>query len=432
MIFECYLNRYSSYESLIKEKVNKDFDLIVTVPIYNEEIKNLENLLESLLTSYKKEYKIELIFMINEPENEKPEIKEKHLGIVKYLKKKKKEIEEDNIRLYPLYIFNIPKKKFGIGKARKILCDEAIRRFNYIKKEKGIITTLDADCKVKENYFEEVIKNFLNYETEFAHIYFEHDLEILEDEKLKRGIIYYELFLRFYKNSLIYADYPYVSYTIGSCLAFRADTYAKFGGFKAKRKAGEDFYFVQKIIPHIKFTEINETAVYPKARVSERVPFGTGKALKEFIEGKEKFYYAIPFEPFRELKELKFFVKGKKSLSEIPEILREYLLKEKIKKRIGIIKNKTRHFKNFVKEFYLWFNLLKAFRFVRFYINKTGKRIILEESVRELIKEIGKSDKIQKEFSSYNLLLYLRNYDKKNAFKNVNMFNEFYKKWMRD
>lgn len=432
MILEYYLERFSSNVPLIKEKVIKDIDVIVSIPVYNEETVNLERLLNSLIKAYRKEFKIELIFLVNEPEDEKEEVKEKHKLIIKFLNKKKKELEEENFKIYPLYVNDIPQKKFGIGYARKISCDEAIRRYEFIKKEKGILTTLDADCTVKENYFDEVIKTFSDYETELAHIYFEHPLEDIKDEKLKTGIIYYELFLRFYKNSLIFADYPYVSYTIGSCLAIRADTYARFGGFKAKRKAGEDFYFVQKILPHVKFTEIINTTVYPQARISERVPFGTGKALKDFIEGKEKFYYSLPFEPFRELKELKFFVKGEKNINELPDLLKAYLLKEKIKKRIQIIKNKTKYFKNFVKDFYLWFNLLKAFRFIRFYINKTQKRTIIEESVRELIKEIEKIDENQKENSPYNLLLYLRKYDKKNAVKNVNMFNEFYKKWMKD
>ncbi len=434
MILEKYLKNFSIHKALIRKRGGKEIDLIVTVPIYDEEEKNISSLFESLLKAYKKEFKIETIFLINEPENEKEEVKEKHEKIIKKLKKFKKEAETENLKIYPLYLRNIPLKKFGIGYARKILCDEAIFRFREINNPKGTIACLDADCTFKENYFEEIIKVMKETETEFAHIYFEHPYENLKDEKLKRGIVYYELFLRFYKNSLLYSDYPYVSYTIGSCLVFRAETYARFGGFKAKRKAGEDFYFVQKILPHVKFTEITETKVFPSGRVSERVPFGTGKALKDFIEGKEKFYYIIPFEPFKDLRSLKNFIKGEIELREMPLSLREFLLKEKVIKKLKEIKSKTFDKKSYVKKFYLWFNLLKVWRYLRFCLEEGFyEKSEINESVSKFLKEEGLIEIFpNSEKSPEKFLEFLIIYDIKNRIKNKNMFDEFYKKWIRE
>ncbi|MEO0295673.1 MAG: hypothetical protein ABIM85_06585, partial [candidate division WOR-3 bacterium] len=74
MILEYYLERFSSSIPLIKEKTIKDIDIIVSIPVYNEDIGNLERLLNSLIKAYKKEFKIELIFLVNEPEDEKEEV----------------------------------------------------------------------------------------------------------------------------------------------------------------------------------------------------------------------------------------------------------------------------------------------------------------------------------------------------------------------
>ncbi len=69
-------------------------------------------------------------------------------------------------------------------------------------------------------------------------------------------------------------------------MAVRAKTYAKVGGMN-RRKAGEDFYFMHKIMPQGEFSEINQTCVFPSCRVSDRVPFGTGRAQTEWLrEGK--------------------------------------------------------------------------------------------------------------------------------------------------
>src|SRR5213594_3575687 len=96
----------------------------------------------------------------------------------------------------------------------------------------------------------------------------------LLDPKVAEAIAAYELHLRYYVRALRYAGFPYAHHTIGSCMAVRADVYKKQGGMN-KRQAGEDFYFLQKIIPLGHFTDLTETKVIPSSRPSDRVPFGT-------------------------------------------------------------------------------------------------------------------------------------------------------------
>ena len=101
-------------------------------------------------------------------------------------------------------------------------------------------------------------------------------------------------------QALRYTHFPYAFHTIGSCLAVRGSAYVKQGGMN-RRKAGEDFYFLQKIIPLGNFGEINSTRVIPSARVSDRVPFGTGKAMMKWYESGEKVFKSYNPEIYEEL-----------------------------------------------------------------------------------------------------------------------------------
>src|SRR5207249_6387595 len=105
-------------------------------------------------------------------------------------------------------------------------------------------------------------------------IYFEHPLEGPLDARVYDAISTYELHLRYYVQALRYAGFPYAYHTFGSCMTVRADAYMEQGGMN-KRKAGEDFYFLQKIISLDGFSDLTETTVIPsqigRASCRERV-----------------------------------------------------------------------------------------------------------------------------------------------------------------
>ena len=51
------------------------------------------------------------------------------------------------------------------------------------------------------------------------------------------------------------------------------------------------------------FTELNTTTVIPSPRVSDRVPFGTGKAVGEIVSADQRSLETYNFKIFVELKE---------------------------------------------------------------------------------------------------------------------------------
>ena len=59
----------------------------------------------------------------------------------------------------------------------------------------------------------------------------------------------------------------------------------KSGGYHCRRMAGEDFYLLQQLSKTgCKIEMIEDAFVYPSDRVSDRVPFGTGKAVGDIVE----------------------------------------------------------------------------------------------------------------------------------------------------
>ena len=82
---------------------------------------------------------------------------------------------------------------------------------------------------------------------------------------MPRKIAAYELHLRYYTHGLRFSNLPYSFQTVGSAMAVRCSAYQKQGGMN-KRKAGEDFYFIQKIIALGGYSELNSTTVFPVSK----------------------------------------------------------------------------------------------------------------------------------------------------------------------
>lgn len=174
----------------------------------------------------------------------------------------------------------LSEKDGGVGLARKIGMDAVLNIFDFGYKHKKIILTTDADCTLESNYLTEVINNFNKRELSAAVVNFRHNVS--GDDILTEAIICYEIFLRYYVLGLKYAGSPYAFHTIGSTMVCDYESYIKVEGMN-KRKAAEDFYFLEKLAKNVKIETISSTTVYPSKRGSWRVPFGTGQRVNRFL-----------------------------------------------------------------------------------------------------------------------------------------------------
>jgi hypothetical protein len=188
----------------------------------------------------------------------------------------------------------------GVGLARKIGMDAALSAFAGYGND-GLIVCLDADCRVSMNYLAELQRAEQGAVNGLS-IYFEHPLDGLAPT-VHSHIVDYEIWLRYYMQALRRIGYWHAFHTVGSSMAVRASTYARVGGMN-RRKAGEDFYFLHKLIPQGRFYALASATVYPSARTSERVPFGTGRAMMEMEAGTKDFGRVYAPEIFRQIEPL--------------------------------------------------------------------------------------------------------------------------------
>ncbi len=173
-------------------------------------------------------------------------------------------------------------RKGGVGHARKIGMDRALTLLDPLHHGKKRIFCLDADTLVDPSYLSALRNHFERFSPPGAVVAFSH--RIPEDRCLAAGICCYEIFLRYYVLGLGWAGSPYAFHTIGSTMACTASAYTTVRGMPC-RQAGEDFYFMNKLAKIAPLGFVRDTTVYPSARPSGRVPFGTGRRMLRFLEG---------------------------------------------------------------------------------------------------------------------------------------------------
>ena len=118
---------------------------------------------------------------------------------------------------------------------------------------------------------------------------------------IEEAISQYEQYIWYYRNALKTIDFPYYYHTIGSAFAVLADAYVRVGGI-GRQQGGEDFYFLQKVFQLEKTMELMKTYVYPEARLSTRIPFGTGPALEKINTSPDRVLRVYSVEAFIVLK----------------------------------------------------------------------------------------------------------------------------------
>jgi len=172
-----------------------------------------------------------------------------------------------------------PPKGHGIGVARKLLMDHISKLAN----ENDIIISMDADTVFNKEYFESVAENFrLNPAASAIAIPYYHRLTY--NTELDRAMLRYEIYMRAFAINMWRIRSPYCFSALGSAIALPVWAYRAVGGMTPKL-SGEDFYFLQKIVKTGRLLHFNGEIVFPAARLSDRVFFGTGPALIKGIEG---------------------------------------------------------------------------------------------------------------------------------------------------
>ena len=372
-LFQTYLNKNASGDSLIQTEPENGLKYIVVIPAYIET--RLNDSLVSIFNATPPDSPVEVIVLINWPEDESQENIKLSKEISESAKNFAASHSSPKFKIHVIEAASIPRKKAGVGYARKTGMDEAIRRFERSQQENGIIISFDADTQCEQNYVLAIEQHFEKFPgTDGCSIYFEHPLSG-EDYKsnVYTAITQYELHMRYYLHAVKYSGFPNAFYTVGSAFAVRAESYCKQGGMNA-RQAGEDFYFLQKFFDLGNFTDLLSTTIKPSPRPSLRVPFGTGKAVVQILESGGGLHSYNP-EIFKMLKVLfekipEFYTSlstfKEPNFADLPSCLHDFLQSLNIISELKNIFENSGSLPAFEKRFYRYFNMFRILKFARF------------------------------------------------------------------
>lgn len=399
-ILSSYLTKRNTLACKVTFKPADDLRYIVVIPCYNEP--GIIKTLESLLQVDTPKASTEIIIIVNTPEKAPSAILVQNQKSYNDLIKWTRENDNEKISVIPFHIKNIPSKEAGAGLARRIGMDTGILRLYQAGKQDGYLLSLDADTECSSNYLTEIEKTTNDFKNLNAGIiYFEHPMKDMGfPQKNYEAAAHYELFLRYYNQGLALSGFPYPFHTIGSAFFVRAQAYVKQGGMN-KRKAGEDFYFLNKIFQLGNIKELNSTCVYPSPRPSDRVLFGTGPEVKKLSEEKHMGYKVYDPEYFFILKS--FF---KETLTEIyycpykkfdmvfkklPDSLKDFLNSVNFQKEWVRLRHNCSNERTFRKQFFHWFNGLKIIQFMHHTHPGTEKKMDVKKASRILLSHLGKN-----------------------------------------
>ena len=269
-------------EALIREQPADDLRFVVVIPSFNES--GLHHSLDSLFHAHPVDHSVEIVVVINWPEDAGEEIREINLALYRQYSEMFAPSPGNRIQCHFILAGDLPSRYAGAGLARKTGMDEAVRRFVAAGTYDGIILSFDADTTCQPDYFTALKQHFDDHPgVSGCNIRFEHPLTG-EDfpPEVYHAVAFYELHMRYYLRGLRRTGHPNVYHTVGSAFAVRTDSYCRQGGMNRK-KAGEDFYFLQKLFDEGNFSECNSTTVIPSPRPSNRVIFGTGPSVSAYL-----------------------------------------------------------------------------------------------------------------------------------------------------
>jgi hypothetical protein len=274
-------------------------------------------------------------------------------------------------------------KKKGVGFSHKVLFDKILSD----SQPDDIIVSLDADTLVGPYYLESVAENFTAHPrmNAVAVPYF-HPLQH-EDEAQDRAMLRYELYMRNYAINLLKISSPYGFTALGSAIAMRVSALRKIGNI-TPLQSGEDFYLVQKFCKMGGLSLFNREYVRPAGRYSDRVPFGTGPAMKAGASGVWESYPLYPHICFAPLHEaylhLQDLYDGKYTAKE-NEFL-AFLQKDDQQEDVWrSIRGNVSDFPHFVKAFHQKADGLRILQFVRakFRQNTVKESVALYQNLTE-------------------------------------------------
>ena len=351
----------------IKPLINRTFNQAIVIPSYSE-FEFLPDTLESINQNKPELLNQTLVLVVVNNANNSPQsIKDNNQLTIRKINRNNYQFPHAVIDAASSGL-ELPLKHAGVGLARKIGMDLVLP---HLLSSKSLIFCTDADTKVSLDYLSKVTQYFDSHNTSAAVIGFDHLQS--EDSAINDAIGKYENFLKTTAEKMKNAGSPYGYISMGSTIVCTAEAYCAVGGM-SRKKATEDFYFLQELTKYCGVHNIPETLVFPSPRPISRVYLGTGFRMKQMQNGFDlaKLYYSEDafgyLSQWLQLGSHAWEVNLKdlfNNTSTIHPNLVEFLKLEAIEDIWSKIQKNAPSELHFTEQFHRWFDGLKTIRFLK-------------------------------------------------------------------
>ena len=351
----------------ISPEPKRKFDQTLVIPVYAES----EYLPPTLLSLNENNADILkdtlVVVVINNAENSPEEIRGDNQHCLELLKSSDYQFSFCIVDAFSKGLA-LSQKHAGVGLARKIGMDLVLP---HLATPQSLLFCIDADTLVSSQYIKKVKEYFDTNNALAAVVGFRH-LESV-DSNLEKAIGRYEKYLLTTAQNMRDAGSPYGYVAMGSTMVCTAKAYCAVGGMPRK-KATEDFYFLQELTKYCGVETIPEILVFPSPRPISRVYLGTGFRMQQMQKGfdVQKLYYSDTafsiLEQWLKLGstarkvELSIILQEAKNIDPKLEV---FLQNEGIDNIWGKLQNNTPSKFHFNKQFHRWFDGLKTIRFLK-------------------------------------------------------------------
>ena len=349
----------------------KKYRISIVIPAYNE----LDSLFITLNSINKNNIDLLLstivVVVINNSEKTPNTFKINNLLTIKQIQKSK-------FYFNLLFIdasskgLELPEKYAGVGLARKIGIDLILP---YMLSKKSLIFCTDADVTVSPDYLLSVSNYFTNNKSSAAVIGFKHrkaNIELIDSE-----IQIYENYLKDTAKQLKKAGSPYSYVSMGSTMVCTLEAYCAVGGMP-KKKATEDFYFLQALSKFCSVESINKELIFPSSRPISRVHLGTGFRMKQVQNGLRISSLYFDENAFEYLAQWISTVKNCWDLNivsllsktnKIHPQFNTFIIEEGINRVWKKLQQNSKSRKQFINQFHRWFDGLKTIKLLKYFTN---------------------------------------------------------------
>ena len=393
-ILSKYLKRYA--EDLARSELNlcglPQYSHAVVVPCYAEP--DISRLLKSLdVAARPLAQKVLMIIVINQRTHSNASVGEanrllweslKNRGILSTLYREPEVCLVDTTDAFDILMvdrFHTPfADNEGVGSARKLGSDLALRLIESGAIANHFIVTTDGDAELSANYFDFKIepRNLINpihppktppgaFLSQFTHA-------LTPDPFTNQAITRYDQHLRRYQEGLENAGSPFAYVAMGSAMSFSPTLLAQVRGIP-KRMAGEDFHFLNKaakIAPIYHRPQSTVTLHWRHDQVPphERLPFGTACSVDKLLRGESaSFHYPeVCFDALKQLlratyESLLLADTGSFNPS-LPVWAQEYLKEQNFLGNLSTVVTERKTYEDRLRQFHTGWDALKTLKFI--------------------------------------------------------------------